>query len=350
MHTTKHEMHAVAAAAKGIRRFTRDGMFTYDRHTVDSTGVFMVSQLERLDPTLHEPLVDVTWTRDIDIRTDVSAADEVSSFTLSNFGHGASGVGGSGLSWITNEGNALAGPDVDIGKIAQPLRLWGSEVKFTVPELVKSQKLGMPIDAQKIKAMNLKRNMDIDQIVYIGDPSIPNFFGLFNQGGVTPANVAAGVGGNTFALKTPDEILRDVNELLTSTWAASGWAVMPNRLMLPPAQYGLLSSRTISSAGNISILKYLLDNNIVAQSGGTLEILPSKWLIGTGAGGTQGTLGTVDRMCAYRKDYDRVRFPLTETQRTPVEYRSLFQITTYWCRIGQIEAVYTPTIGYRDGL
>ena len=32
---------------------------------VDSTGAFMVGELERLDLTLHEPLASVSWGRDI---------------------------------------------------------------------------------------------------------------------------------------------------------------------------------------------------------------------------------------------------------------------------------------------
>ncbi len=106
----------------------------------------------------------------------------------------------------------------------------------------------------------------------------------------------------------------------------------------------------MSSAGNRSILSYLLENNICTQRGGQLEILPVKWLIGLGAGGTLGQLGTVDRMGAYRNEYERIRYPLTEIQRTPLEYRSVFQATTYWCLLGQLEFVYPATIGYRDGI
>ena len=45
---------------------------------------------------------------------------------------------------------------------------------------------------------------------------------------------------------------------VASVWAASGWTVMPNRIGLPPAQFGYLSTQKVSSAGNMSILKYVL--------------------------------------------------------------------------------------------
>jgi hypothetical protein len=337
------------ATRRLVRAYTTDGMMTYDQSTIDSTGAFLIGQLERLDQTLNMPLVEYTWSRDVDMRTDVSPADELASFTNSALAM-AGNVTPGGLNWISNEGNALAGPSVDIGKTGQPMRLWGAEVKYTVPELVKAQALGMPIDAQKVEGMNLKRNMDLDNIIYIGDTNL-SFTGLINNATVNVANVPAGASTFTaWTKKTPDEILTDVNEILTTTWQNSGWAVLPNRLMLPPAQYGYLAATKNSNAGNVSILTYVLENNIATKSGVKLEILPLKWLIGSGVGGTQGVLGTVDRMMAYNKDKKYVQYPMTELQRTPLEYRSLFQITTYWARFGQIEWRYNTTASYRDGI
>lgn len=73
---------AVAMGSSGtIRAQTRDQMMTFDSRTIDSAGAFLVGELERLDQRMHEPLASVTWSRDIDLRSDVSIADETSSFT-----------------------------------------------------------------------------------------------------------------------------------------------------------------------------------------------------------------------------------------------------------------------------
>lgn len=322
--------------------------------TVDSTGAFLVGELERLDQELHMPLAAVTWSRDIDLREDVSLADEMSSFTLSTFaapgGLGAGNGIRNGKAWIGKSTDQVSGMSLDMGKTPSPLRLWGMELKYSIPELESAAKLGRPIDDQKYEGLKLKHQMDIDEQVYVGDGSTSDA-GLFNSGAVTNvANVAAGVGGVTWALKTPDEILKDINEQITSTWGASAWAVMSNRLLLPPAQYGYISTKTISSAGNISILKYVLENNVLNASGqGKLEIQPAKWLIGAGAGGTLGTVGN-DRMCLYRKEKKYVRYPMTLLQRTPVQYQSIYHLTTYYCRLGVVEIVYPETISYRDGI
>ena len=141
-----------------------------------------------------------------------------------------------------------------------------------------------------------------------------------------------------------------MNTLLNNTWAASGYSVIPDRLLIPPAQYGVLVSQTVSTAGNMSILKFLEENNLAAQRGGTLEIYPLKWSIGMGVGGTPGVLGTVDRALAYSKDPIRIRYPMTPLQKTPIQYVGIYHVTTYYCRLGQDEFIYPSTFAYLDGI
>ena len=336
-----------------IRRArTTDGLCTYDSRTVDSTGAFLVGELERLDLTMHEPLVSVTWGRDIDLREDVSIADEVSSFTNSTFA-AAGGINPTGKSWIGKNSNMITSVSLDIGKTAQPLYLWGMELSYTIPELESAQRLGRSVDQQKFEAIKLKHQMDIDEAVYIGDTFLGTT-GLINSAAVTATNVVAdGSSHTTWAQKIsddstgnigPTQILNDVNTLLNSVWASSAWAVCPAELRIPPQQFSLLVSNKVSTAGNVSILQFLRDNSLSnSVNGRPLNIQPLKWLTGAGVGAT-------NRMVAYTKDRNRVRYPLVPLQRTPLEYRSLYQMTTYFGRLGVVEVVYPETMGYADGI
>jgi len=333
---------------------TVKGVMTHDGKWVDSTGAFLVGELERLDMTLHEPLVEVSWGRDIDLREDVTIADEVSSFTLSTYGsQGGLGAGnsiGNGKAWIGKVTDQVAGVGLDIAKTPNPLTPWGLELKYTILELESAAKLGRPIDQQKYDGMQLKYQMDVDEQVYIGDSTL-SLTGLCNHTLVTNVNnVVPGSNGTTWALKNPDEILTDFNTAITSVWAASGWAVAPGNVLLPPAQYGALSTAKVSLAGNISVLRYIQENNLFTTSTGRkLSILPLKWLIGGGSTGTRGTVGN-DRMVVYTKDKKRVRFPMTLLQRTPIQYDSIYHKSTYFGRLGAVEVVYPETIGYFDGI
>lgn len=330
---------AVVSAPAIIRARTRDSMLTFDARTIDSTGAFLIGELERLDQKLHMPLASVTWSRDIDLREDVSIADEASSFTNSSFA-AAGGPSPTGKSWIGKDANAIQGIALDIGKTANPLTLWGMQVGWTLPELESAQKLGRPVDQQKYAGMQLKHNMDVDEQVYIGD-GVLGVTGLVNNVSVT--NVSNAATGN-WGTATPDQILADVNELLTSTWSASGFAVCPGELRVPPVKFGQLVSKKVSDAGNISVLEYLKQNTISNSiNGRPLNIQPLKWLYQRGA-------ASADRMMAYTKEEDKVRFPLVPLQRTPLEYRDIRQLTTYFGRLGVVEVVYPELIAYRDGI
>jgi hypothetical protein len=318
-------------------------MFTFDQATIDSTGSFYINELERLDQAVHEPLVDITWGRDIMLREDITIGDETSSFTNSTFGS----VGGfrpAGKSWVGKNTTQIQRVQLDIMKTANPLTLWGEELSYSLPELASAAQVGRPIDTQMYDALRTKHQMDIDEQVYIGDVDL-GFYGLTNSPNVTATNVVAGTAGYTqWIKKQPTEILNDFNTALTTCWAASGWAVAPASVRIPPNQFGYLFTPPVTTAGSESIGTYVMKNNIyTARTGRQLDIQYLKWLIGRGVSGA-------DRMMVYTNRKDYVRFPMTDLQKTPVEYRSLQLVTTYWGRLGVVEMPRPNTLLYADGI
>lgn len=325
--------------------YTKDAFQTFDRATMDSAGAFLIGELERLDPTIHEPLVSTTWSRDIDLRTDVQMGDTTSSFTVSSFG-ATGGVSPAGIAWATNEQTASPRISLDLGKISNPLDLWSMEVAYTIPELESARLTGRPIDTQMTSAMNRKHQMDADQVVYIGD-SATNRTGLVNSALVTNvADVANGAGGSKlFANKTPDEILADINEMLVSAWKASGYVAPPTKLGIAPNPFGYISTIKVSSAGNETILSYLKDRNILtAEKGIPLDIVSMKWL----DSGARGLSAGNDRMVAYTQRTEYVRFPMVPLVPASTQYRGIFVVVPYYGRLGVTEIVYPETIAYRD--
>ncbi|MJP22082.1 hypothetical protein DN099_24350, partial [Salmonella enterica subsp. enterica] len=196
-------------------------MITFDQATVDSSGAFLIGELERLDQGLNLPLVGYTWTRDIQLREDVSIADDISSWTNTSFGVAGSGANPNGKNWVGKDSTAIAGVNVDISKDGNPLNLWGMELGWTVVELAAAQQVGRPIDTQKYDGMQLKWQMDNDEQVYVGDEAL-GLKGLTNLVGVTLNNAT-----KTWANSTNDEILDSVNSILSNAWAASGYSVVP---------------------------------------------------------------------------------------------------------------------------
>ncbi|CDZ83967.1 TPA: DUF2184 domain-containing protein [Citrobacter koseri] len=310
---------------------------TFDQATVDSTGAFLVHELERLDQTLNLPLTSQTWSRDIELREDVSIADEMSSFTNTTFA-AAGTPNANGKNWINQLATAIAGLNVDIAKTGFPLELWGMELGWTVVELAAAAQVGRPIDTQKYEGMQLKWNMDTDEQVYIGD-AVKGAKGLLNLSQVTPTNAA-----KTWATSSPDEIRASINQVLSNAWVRSAYSKVPEDLLIPPEQYSFLASTIVSSAGNQSLLTYLETNTIAFhQNGKPLGIRPVKWAIGRG-------VANKDRMVAYTNDKKFVRFPMVPLQSVPIQYRGIYQLVTYYGKLGAVEPVYPETLNYMDGI
>jgi len=311
-------------------------MFTVDRATIDSTGTFVIGELERMDQSLNLPLVSTKWTRDMPLRTDISIADEVSSFTNTDF-VGVGGPNPNGKNWMGKKGNATPGAEINIDPTRNNLTPWATEIGWNVLELASAMKLGRPIDTQKYEAMKMKWNMDTDEQVYIGD-EVLGVPGLLNLPDVVPMAAAAAWTATT----DPDVIVQDINLALTAAWLGSGYAVCPGKIGLAPELFGLLASKKVSSAGNISLLEYVKINTIAFQENGEpLVIVSMKWASKRGAGGAH-------RIIAYTQDEKYVRFPMVPLLNTPLEYRGLQQLTTYYGKLGQVETPYSNTIAYLD--
>lgn len=337
---------ALVSAPAILRNYTRDAFVTYDQATLDSAGAFLIGELERLDPVIHEPLISTTWTRDIDLRTDVQMGDTSSSYTVSTFGANG-GVTPGGVAWAGRDTTTIPRAQLDISKVVTPLTPWSMEVAYTVMELESARLTGRPIDIQMLAALNRKHQMDADMVAYVGSTDVGST-GLLNSANVTNTNtVAAGVSGSTtWVNKTPDEIRADVNELLISVWAASGYTSPPTKLAIAPVPFGYISTTVASSAANTTILEFLKKNNILtAEKGIALDIVSVKWL-------DHALLpsASTDRMVAYSQRPEFVRFPMVPLQAVAPQYQGIYVKVPYYGLLGAVETVYPETIGYRDGI
>ncbi|MBC8950245.1 DUF2184 domain-containing protein [Xenorhabdus sp. TS4] len=311
--------------------------FTYDQRTVDTTGTFLIGELERLDQTINLPLVQYTYSRDIQFREDVTIADEMATWTNTQFA-AAGSINPNGKNWVSGNSTALAGVNVNIERDGHPLTLWGMELGWTIIELNAAQQVGRPIDSQKHDGMLLKWNMDTDEQVYVGDASL-GLQGLLNQKRANLSNAR-----KPWAQSSPDEIRESINQLLSDAWAHSAYTMVPTDLLIPPEQYALLSSIIVSTAGNQSLLTYLQTNTIAYHQNGTpLNIRAVKWAKNSGVAGK-------DRAIAYTNDKKFIRFPMVPLQSIPIQYRGLYQMVTYYGKLGAVELVYRETLNYMDGI
>lgn len=337
-----------------------------DNKYADTSGAFLVGELERIDLTEHPPLFSVSWDRDVPLRDDVTLGDEVSSFTQSTFGTPSGPGTGSAIgqkrSFIGKKTTQIPEMQVDIDKQVVPLLPWGEGVAYSLPELTSAAQLGRPIDQQKMNALENEYQLQTDAQVYLGFQAggTPTFGLINNTGLVTPTNFPNGVSGHSQwmpvggnAGKTAAEILTDLASLAYTPWAASGFAVKPNRIGLDPNNFNYIRITPATTAGSKSILQYFLESYNMEQDT-KLMIVPIKWLTGAGVGGTLLQQGTTNRAVAWHRheggwQQAPLRYPMTMLSRTPVQYDGLWHKFYKWGRMGACEFVYPETVAYMDG-
>lgn len=304
---------------------------------------FLVGELEKRDPKLREPMTSVTYPRDIVIKTGGGWVENTSAYNVSY----ASSAGEDG-GIIGGQTNNIPIMQADIGKDIFKTFNWAHILKVPVIDQSKMQTIGRSLDDILDKGIRLTHDKTLDRNVYLGFPQYGTY-GLVNHPNVTASSAPVGpASSTTWATKTPDGILNDINLIMVETWTNSEYDLtgMANHILIPPTQYAWLVKTVISSAGNQSILQFLLDNNIGKNQGVDLFIAPSRWCIGAGTGGT-------DRMVAYAMNEDRIRVqqtvPLARVMTAP-SIEHLGYLSAYAGQFGQVEVLAYSCIQYMDGI
>lgn len=318
------------------------GIMGTDAAAISGGLAFLEAELEKRDPKVREPLTSVTWMRDMPIKSGGGWVDFTSFFSAN---YAISGPNQYGLTG--GQTTTIPIVQTDISKDIYPTFNWQNVLKVNFIDMQKLQGAGRSLDDLLDKGIKLNWNKSLDLVTYQGWGGLP---GLVNNASVTAGSVALGASGQTgWQFKTPTEILYDVNTAMTTTWTASNYDVtgMANHLLIPAPQYALLCQIN-SAAGDVSILTYLLENNIGKTQGVDLKIFPSRWCSGAGAAGK-------DRMVCYVSDMDRVRLnvtvPIQRVMTTPnISEGGGAYLTLYAGQVGVPEFLYYPPFLYQDGI
>lgn len=304
---------------------------------------FLVGELEKRDPKLREPLTSVTYPRDIYINTGGGWVESTSNYNVSY-----ANTGGEDGGIIGTETNAIPIMQADVGKDIYKVFNWANIMKVPFLDQAKLQTIGRSLDDMLDKGIRLNHDKTMDRNVYEGFPKFGTY-GLVNHPYVTATAAPKGASGKSSWIdKTADEMLNDVNEIMNSTWAASEYDLsgMAQHILIPPRQYARLVATKVSEAGNISVLQFLLDNNIGKNQGIDLSINPCRWCIGAGTGGT-------DRMVGYVNDEDRLQVDETvplQRGMTGPDISNLAYLTAYMAQFGQVKFLYYEPALYMDGI
>ncbi len=302
---------------------------------------FLEGELEKRDPKLNEPLMSFYYPRDMPIQTGGGWVETTSNqlVTYTDVAPNAASVTGNSTTQIPFVGAVVT-------KDRWPVYTWQKGFRMSHLDLMKSQHIGRDLDNLYNKAVRMSYEKHLDQVSYLGQEGNP---GLINQTSVSASSLANGASGfSTWSKKTANEILNDINTILISTLANSGYDAegMADTILVPYAQFAILS-QPMTTAGSESIYDYLLSNNLAKALGRKLEIFPC---LRCSAAGTSGT----DRLVAYSNSEDKLHLnvcvPIQRVMTTPTYDNGPAYVTGFQANIGVVKILYPTTIGYFDGV
>lgn len=187
----------------------------------------------------------------------------------------------------------------------------GSGWEWNLEEINQAALYGVNLNDTKAMSAADKVERLLNDIAMRGSTE-KNWTGLLNSTIVARTDAAAtGTGSSTFwASKTVDQILADINGVLSSVRTNTGEVEWADTLRMPPDAFRDLATRRMGAGdGFMTVLEFIRRNNIyTAETGQSLDIQPLREARNASQDGG-------GRLVAYRKDPEVVRFHLPMPRR-----------------------------------
>lgn len=301
---------------------------------------FVIAQTAHVEPGVYRydyPDVDISPIIPIDTSAN-EWAKSVTYFSLD-------GAGRAG--WVSGNANDVPTVNFAMEQFETAVYMGGIGYRYGFEEVNHARMLQINLDAEK--AM-LARRAFMEHVYEIGvnGDTEKGFEGLYNYTGVPSATVTAdGTGSSTlWADKTPDQILRDVNDLLIGVHSATNTVAMADTLLLPVERFQTISSLRLTDTGN-TVLEFLQRANVyTAMTGQSLTIRGMRGLTNPAAASPASA-----RMIAYRRSPEVLKLHLPMSHRfLPVQVMGLQFVIPGVYRIGGLDVRLTKEVRYGDGI
>jgi hypothetical protein len=272
----------------------RSGKVLSDAAAAATGQTFLTAELAKLDPIVRLPLENYTYLRDIPI-------DRGGGWIMNHVAHNVDfrGPQDDSAGSQTNDSRVI---EYNVNQDTWPVFPYQVRVRVPIVESLRMAQVGRSPQDLLDKGVRVDYSKTLDTRAYAG---FAGNQGLVNNPSLTQTSLpATGTGGATaWSAKSAVQILADFNFMAQTNWIASGSApgAMPDRFLVPPAQYILITQPMALVGGPIgfaSIQDYVKKNYFGSAFGIEPEIYPLPyWLDGKGAGNTQ-------EIIAYKYDKD----------------------------------------------
>ena len=323
-HLEQFEKNPVAAWVHGVN---------WASYNMDANeGVIFARQLEYVESRAYEVKYPTLKGREL-FPVDYSVPSAAETFTYRMFDHQGA------FNLITNYSDDFRRVNVTGIEVTGKVHSYGASVEYSVQDIRAAAMAGLPLQDHEVRAARRAAEQKLDQIILNGEAG-GNLYGIMTHPNVPNAAVPAGASTDTeWTEKTPDEILADLNAIVTDMVDLTKGVEAPTDLILPIAQYEYINNTDRSTTSDTTILEFFLRNNAHIQR-------VHSWykLKGAGSGGT-------DVMIAYRNDPEVIQSVIPqEFEMFPAQPKNMaFNIPCH-ARFGGVRIRYPLAVSIRRGI
>lgn len=302
---------------------------------------FLVSQTTHIEPTVYKMRYASIQYPEL-IPVDTSANEWAKSVTYFS----ADAVGKA--DWFSHLAKDMPIADVDRTKHEVGIEMAGIGYRYTLEELGHAMMIpGNSLSTDRASAARRASEEMVDLVALYGDTR-KGWTGLVNSdSAVTVVTAADGAGAadTSWATKTIDEIVKDVNDALTSVYTESSQVEIADTILLPFSEMVRLGTLRITGTTE-SLGSYLARNN--AYTFITNRPLMIRGVRGLETAGEDGT----GRMIVYRRDPEVLKMHIPMRHRFLPVWQTgplVFDIPGIM-RLGGTEIRLPGAVRYIDGI
>lgn len=245
---------------------------------------------------------------------------------------------------ITNYADDLPRSDVYGKEFHSKVVSLGGSYGYNVQEIRTAQKAGKSLNEKRATSVRKANDIKADRLAWFGDETA-GVTGLLNNVNIPAAAAHDPGGGTAWSTKTPAQILKDLNDSVTAIEETTKSVEVPDTIVLPIAQWRIISTTNMGTGTDTTIKKYFMDNNpdikTIERINEFKDVSPLP----------SGAAGPGDIMLTYAKDVDVLSLEIPQPfEQFPAQERNLEFVVPAHSRFGGVIVYYPLALNITESI
>ena len=251
---------------------------------------------------------------------------------------------------IANYADDLPRSDIKGKEFSTAVRSLGGSYGYNLQEIRSASMAGLPLQQRKANAVRLANDQAVNKLAWLArsnDGVNGGLTGLIFNPNIPSATVAAGAGPvYLWSAKTNEEIYTDLVNGVKDIISLTKGVELPDTVLMPIAQYEIISSKRMASGTDTTILEFFKKNHPYIKTVTWVpELAAVSPLPSTGVG------GPTDLLIFGNFTADKITLEIPQPfEQLPVQERGLEYVVPCHSRVGGVIVYYPLAFSIYQGI